>query len=145
MSKNNAKEFASQFLNPLTLEDFKQAYDNGASASQNQFGKDFAVETAIYGSNQADSDMKNLYMVSKQVISTLSLLNDDHFALGFSMYINEITKKCGEDNALLHGSLNTIASQSWRIEKQSVRNFLDNIGYEYPTKNQPLNSTRFKY
>lgn len=145
MNKNNAKDFASQFINPLTLEDFKEAYGNGASASQNQFGKDFAMESAMYGSTQADSDMKNLYMVSKQVMGALSLLNDDHFALGFSVYVNEITKKCADDNKLLRGALNTIASQSWRIEKQSVRSFLDNIGYEYPTKNQPLQNNRYKY
>lgn len=145
MSKTNAKEFVVQFLNPLTLQDFQQAYGQGASAGENQFGKDFAVESALYAGNQVDTNMKNLYTITKQFVSALSLLNDDHFALGFSMYVNEITKKCGHDNMLLQGSLNTIASQSWRIEKQSVRNFLDNIGYEYPTKNQPLNNTRYKF
>lgn len=145
MSKNNAKEFVVQFLNPLTLQDFQQAYDNGASPSQNQFGKDFAVESALYAGNQADSDMKNLYGVTKQFVSALSLLNDDHFTLGFATFVNQITKKCGDDNKLLSGSLNTIASQVWREEKQCVRNYLDNIGYEYPTKNQPLNNTRYKY
>lgn len=145
MKKDNAKEFAMQFVKPLTLEDFQEVYDNGTSASQDSFGKNFAVEVAKYGISQVQDDMRNLWKVTRQVVTNLELLNDDHFALGFSTFTQEVTKKFGANSYDLSGALNTVASQSWQVPKQSVRNFLDGIGYDYPTKNQPENKTRFKY
>lgn len=145
MKKDNAREFAMQFVKPLTNEDFQGVYDNGASPIQDKIGKDFALETAIYGSSEAEKDMTNLWKVTRQVVNALSLLNDDHFALGFSAFTKEISKKFGDNPLELSKALNTVASQSWQIEKQSVRNFLDNIGYEYPNKNKPLQNNKYKY